>query len=349
MKLKLWTIAACGGALGLGFAVAEAQQTAPGGPRIENPSGVTPQPIRPAAPRLNFQPGATAQPAAGNGQRTTVQRPDVDRPPRIQLAPQLDAAIAAQLAIGNAEEIAIARIGERRADDREVREFARRMIDEHREFLDRLNRVQPDMVATFGRVPVAAAELDNQSSEPRTTLRVGDEPGNRLDNRAGERASEDSARQLEAPRDASNEAPRLDVRNDNGRAAQRIAEARARYADADDPRRLQAQRGPIDMTSSPFLHMQREIAERCLTAAERELEGKDGAEFDMAFMGMQIVAHNRMLATLQAAQRHASPQMTGLLEEGIETTEQHLAQAREIVGNLHREQDRTASRDKSRQ
>ena len=126
----------------------------------------------------------------------------------------------------------------------------------------------------------------------------------------------------------------------------------SRYADDDDTRRSAAtptQRSSMQMTSvqMPHLQLQREVTERCLANAERELEDKEGSEFDMAFMGMQIVAHNRMLALLEASRDRASPQLARLIEEGIDTTEQHLDHAREIVETLKRDQSRTSSRERS--
>jgi len=133
-----------------------------------------------------------------------------------------------------------------------------------------------------------------------------------------------------------------------GYASGGAAGASGQYAEGYDRRQMQAQRvsAEADMASSPFLQMQREIAERCLANAQRELADKEGAEFDMAFMGMQIVAHNRMLATLQAARQQASPQLARLIDEGIETTEQHLDHAREIAENLQRDENRSSSRDR---
>jgi hypothetical protein len=124
-----------------------------------------------------------------------------------------------------------------------------------------------------------------------------------------------------------------------------------RYVDEDqyDTRRTTSRtQGGMQMAgvNPASLQLHQQIAQRCLQNAQRELSDKRGSEFDMAFMGMQIVAHNRMLATLEASREQASPQLARLIDEGIQTTEQHLDHAREIVENLQRDQQRSSGRDR---
>lgn len=81
---------------------------------------------------------------------------------------------------------------------------------------------------------------------------------------------------------------------------------------------------------------------RKVQLSQEMLSKHQGAEFDMAFMGEQLVLHNHMLAMLQAVQQHASPQLQQLVNQGIQTTEQHLNHARQIVEQLQAQQTRTA-------
>lgn len=127
------------------------------------------------------------------------------------------------------------------------------------------------------------------------------------------------------------------------------------YADDYETRQYDPRQSAQTRTAAPqaanvnpaSLQFHQEIAERCLANTRRELEDKEGTEFDIAFMGVQIAAHNRMLSTLEAARRHASPQLARLIDQGIETTEEHLDHARHVMRDLEREFARTSMRERS--
>ncbi len=79
----------------------------------------------------------------------------------------------------------------------------------------------------------------------------------------------------------------------------------------------------------------RTAKQNCLRLSEQSLGKKQGAEFDKAYIGQQIVAHTSMLAELQAAQQFASgSQLQPLIQQGTQMTEQHLAHAQSIMQQL---------------
>lgn len=102
--------------------------------------------------------------------------------------------------------------------------------------------------------------------------------------------------------------------------------------------RTQGFRGEQALTAiapgEPLLQMKAEIARRCGELTQRELAAKQGAEFDKAYIGQQIVSHIDMLATLQTVQQHASSELQPMIQKGIQTTEQHLSQAKQIMQQL---------------
>jgi predicted outer membrane protein len=79
----------------------------------------------------------------------------------------------------------------------------------------------------------------------------------------------------------------------------------------------------------------RTAKQNCLRLSEQSLGKKQGAEFDKAYIGQQIVAHTGMLGELQAAQQFASgSQLQPLIQQATQMTEQHLAQAQSIMDQL---------------
>jgi predicted outer membrane protein len=85
-----------------------------------------------------------------------------------------------------------------------------------------------------------------------------------------------------------------------------------------------------------------DAAKRCLQMKQQELSQKQGAEFDKCYVGSQLLAHMGMLATLEAFQKHASPQLQQQIAQGIQTTQQHLTHARQLAQQLEGQQSATA-------
>ncbi len=79
----------------------------------------------------------------------------------------------------------------------------------------------------------------------------------------------------------------------------------------------------------------REIAERCVNTAEKELGAKDNAkERDECFLGMQIGAHFHMIDSQKVLREYASPELRALLDKSIQSAESHLDQAKHLMREL---------------
>ena len=71
-----------------------------------------------------------------------------------------------------------------------------------------------------------------------------------------------------------------------------------------------------------------------LSLTKQMLEEYQGQDFDMGYLGQQIVAHIEMLAKLKAMENHGSPEFQQTVKKGIQTTEGHLKQARALAMQL---------------
>lgn len=67
---------------------------------------------------------------------------------------------------------------------------------------------------------------------------------------------------------------------------------------------------------------------------EEMLQDKQGAKFDMAYMGGQIMAHVAMLSFLEASQGVGDEQLQDTLKKAHEATARHLDEAKQIVRQL---------------
>jgi predicted outer membrane protein len=80
-----------------------------------------------------------------------------------------------------------------------------------------------------------------------------------------------------------------------------------------------------------LVSLKQELGAQCLQSARQELDQKQGSEFDMCFMGMQIAGHMKVIDELKVAQNHASPEFRSKLSDAQKTAEGHLDHAKQIA------------------
>jgi predicted outer membrane protein len=77
-----------------------------------------------------------------------------------------------------------------------------------------------------------------------------------------------------------------------------------------------------------------ELGRQCLETGRKELEQKQGAEFDRCYMGMAIGMHTGMNDMLTVFQNHASSELRTALADAQRTVQMHLEQAKQIAKRL---------------
>jgi predicted outer membrane protein len=91
-----------------------------------------------------------------------------------------------------------------------------------------------------------------------------------------------------------------------------------------------------------FLEVSREIADRCVASARKELNEKKGNERDECYIGMQIAAHQHFLDTAKTLREYASPELQTVIDKGVQTAESHMEHAKHLIRELTKNQDRNA-------
>jgi predicted outer membrane protein len=209
-----------------------------------------------------------------------------------------DRTLAALLLIGNQKEVAVSRLAAARAQNPEVKQFAQEMAQAHGQFISRLAQV----AGARERSTDGAANPFSPQRDP-------------------------------AGRVAENAADPIATANDPARAQARI-DARPRTQPGQDDARARQDWQRYDLGASPIVTFDREFAEQCLQSAEKFLGQQQGAEFDRWFMALQLVEHMGMRAKLQVAQRHATGELRALVDQGLQTTDQHIRQAEQVMRQL---------------
>lgn len=113
-----------------------------------------------------------------------------------------------------------------------------------------------------------------------------------------------------------------------GREA-RIAERRERAQAAPGEPAEQRTAARLD-----FIDVKRQLAQRCLENARQCWNEKKGNEADMAFVGSQLVLHQQMIDAQEVLKPYASPELQQVIDQGIERSRAHLAQAKQLIEEL---------------
>lgn len=75
----------------------------------------------------------------------------------------------------------------------------------------------------------------------------------------------------------------------------------------------------------------RDLGRKHRETATKELQSKQGAEFDRCYIGMQVGMHSKTVDCLQVFRNYASPSLRTSIDEALPTVQMHLEQAKELA------------------
>lgn len=245
--------------------------------------------------------GTTSGQATDNGQNQAGNQTAGNRGPHVRH--DVGHYISDCLIDGNKSEIALARIAQQRATDPQVKQFAERMIQDHTAFLSKLQSAQG---AATGSSTGAQSAVGGPGAESSTTgTQTGSQTGTQSGNQAETQGSTQAAKQ-------SGEQGTATAQVDSaGAGAQGMGGARQ------------------------FVQIKKEVAAQCLQSQTRELNQKEGPQFDRCYMNSQVADHMKMADELTVFGRYGSGDLQSLCQEGLQTTKQHLELAKQIAERLN--------------
>ncbi|HEY2883050.1 MAG TPA: DUF4142 domain-containing protein [Pirellulales bacterium] len=181
-----------------------------------------------------------------------------------------DSQLASCLIVANEGEIALGKLAESRAKDKDVKQFAEQMVKDHTDFMQQLEKFAgPHAGSSTASTAATTGRPNNNSAIP--TPGATDRP---------------------------------------------VAGATTQ---------------PMGSQELNFVQLKQQIGQKLLEMQKKDLEEKEGSQFDKCYIGGQIGAHMEVLATLEVVRNHASPEFVALLDKGIETTKTHLDHAQKIA------------------
>ncbi len=214
--------------------------------------------------------------------------------------------LASCLLAKNQAEIELAQFAQQQAQNAEVQQFAKQMIQDHQQIVQQLKQV--------------AGQQGGQSST-RTSTNSSRTLGASSQNDS-QRQAGDTSRQPE-----SSGAGQAESRNTQGSSTSLQAGAQSRS--------LTAAGGSQDSGAiEQLIQIDRQIVEREGQAVREELQQKQGAEFDKAFVGTAVHAHVHMLAALETIEQQGQGQLAQVAQQARPMVQQHLDHAKQLKRQL---------------
>jgi predicted outer membrane protein len=232
--------------------------------------------------------------------------------------------IAVCLTLGNQEEVALGQFAQERAQNPQVKQFAQMMAQEHQQAISQLQQASPQLASMNLELSAQGGGSAARGQGSATSARG-----------AGSSSSAGSATSGAPSGSGSGASGATGSGSGTGASGQATAGSGASgSASGSASQRTSASGAQGGGQTQQVAQFEQQVKQQCLNLTMTELGRKQGAEFDKAYIGQQLVAHTQMLAQLQAAQQHASSELQPIIQQGTQMTEHHLAQARQIMEQL---------------
>jgi predicted outer membrane protein len=234
-----------------------------------------------------------------------TQSPSTSMPRESTRGADGDQVLVTWLLVDNENEIELSRLAVTRAQAPEVKQFAQKMIDDHTQFVQKLQQ-------HAGKTATGMDTTDRTGRDPRAGNPTAGGTGNQGTGNAGTGnpgSGTGAVGQGNTGRDPKGEFP-------------------ARTGTAQD-----ASASRTGAAGSTFDHerLLRDLGKQCLASHTKMLQEKQGAEFDRCYMTMAVGAHVKAVDMLEVFRNHASPGLRPTLDEGLRTVQMHLQHAKDLA------------------
>jgi predicted outer membrane protein len=223
----------------------------------------------------------------------------------------------------NKAEIELAQLAQEKTDNEELKQFAQTLIDDHQQLKQKLEKV-------------AGKDRDQRGVEPGRRSGRGQSQGDRSpfggardegQTQDSNRRNQGEQRQDRSEQTEGRQTPAFGgTQDDNARRQRGGAFARnASEQSSEVPEELCK---ILDQTAKNSLEMTKKM-----------LKEHDGQDFQMGFLGQQIIAHTQMIAKLNAVQSEGPSGLEDFTEQALGKSKQHLKQAKELAKKLEDQEE----------
>lgn len=237
-----------------------------------------------------------------------------------------------KMMLGNKAEIELGQIAVQKAEHEDVKQFAQKLVQDHQQMNQELEQLQAG-----GQSGARSAQPGQADPTRSGQLQPGQSTSDRLGQAQSEQAVQPGQDRVSQPLPGQTQ---LGQAGQNQPGQSRPAQDTAGRGEVGQDRLRQsglAQQGQSQGQEIPqqLTQLTEQTAQNTLQMARRMLEeAEQGKEFDMTFVGMQIVKHSHMVAELDSMRNVGSPQFQQLVSKAHATTQQHLDMAKNLSKQL---------------
>jgi predicted outer membrane protein len=269
---------------------------------------------------------------------------------------QVDQFLAACLLAKNKAEIELSQLAAQQSDNEQVKQFAQQMVEDHQKMTQQLQQIAGSDAAGASSTGTTSASERTSSTSLGTgsaTRSNNESNSTNLSSDASERsqssATTDASRRGEAS-GAGQSQSSADLPGSSG-AGRSAATGQATGSSTSRTATSTSTAGaPGSASDSGVIHrltsIDRQIVEQQAEATRQELQQKQGAEFDKAFVGTAINAHVHMNAALEVIGQQSQGQLAQVAQQAQPVVQQHLEHAKQLMEQL-KEGGRTNQAERS--
>jgi len=219
------------------------------------------------------------------------------------------------LLVENEGEVRLAQFAQEQAQSSEVKDFARTMARDHQQLVQQLQQ----LASTQGGTASGASSSSAGRSGASGTSGAFDRSGTNSSDTSGTSGTDTSGTGIPGSSGAS------------GTTA-RSGQSSASSQSTDLTAGIAGQTGGSGAIQQ-LIQLDRQIAERKMQMTKEDLQQRQGAEFDKAFVGMTIPAHVHMVAQLEVLEQQGG-QLGQLAKQARPITQSHLDHAKQLIQSL---------------
>jgi predicted outer membrane protein len=216
------------------------------------------------------------------------------------------------------DEIASSRIAQQRSSNPDVKKFAMQMVEDHTRLMNRLEQFR-----------------GTEHGERTRGMRRGD--------RSPSSGAINNGLVTQPQAGAQTTSPAAE--GQRGATTQPNAVVQGQGGDQGLGRNMADQTGVAARHNAAreFATVMEEVANQTQRSFERELSQKEGVQFDRCYLGQQVMAHMWLTDALQVFERHASPGLQPILQEGLQVAQQHLTHAKALLSRIEQGQPKSTA------
>lgn len=235
--------------------------------------------------------------ATAQNQRSQDQvRPNSARMQNNQGSVTVEQAIAKKLMMANKAEIELAELAQQKSKNQQVTQFADQLASDHEQVLQKLKQWETQKEGQVDRE--RSSRSGNQTPRQQTGNQTEDQPN----------------------QDTGSKNPQRDRLLGQGQNQ--------------DREQQRGNRGMRNTVPQALCAIMEKASSNCQQMTKQMLQNYEGADFDMAFVGQQTIAHMTLLAELRAIEEQDLGQLSQIAGKAATTTESHLEKLKQLAREL---------------